>query len=387
MGTTLLCASGAALGHHSFGTFDLNRSVEIVGTIASIDFVNPHAWLHVNAAGADGSIAEFRCEMRGATVLRRSGWTQEMFVVGQAITVQGAPDRIDPLACYVNTLVLADGRTFDRYTQSEPRAAAAALAVTNTPVLPRTSSGAPNLAGDWATEQQVMTDPRGRLGTLVPVSTAGQFAPGALPQQGLPMPGSEGFGALAAVALFYRLTVGAVSPFVIPWLDQPLVITPRGKAAALPMEQHPQFHCTTTSIIFDWYIETLVNRISQDDATVTIEYGQHGLVRTIHLGAAHPAALEPTRAGHSVGHWENDVLVVDTVGFVPGMLAIEIAHGDELHVVERFALNSDGTVLTRDYTATDPDYFVGEYHGTDVTPRSSLPFVKDVCNAALNPFR
>lgn len=65
----------------------------------------------------DGSVTLYRCEMRGATVLRRSGWTPEMFVVGERITVQGAPDRIDPHACYVNTLVLADGRTLDRYTQ------------------------------------------------------------------------------------------------------------------------------------------------------------------------------------------------------------------------------------------------------------------------------
>ena len=80
------------------------------------------------------------------------------------------------------------------------------------------------------------------------------------------------------------------------------------------------------------------------------------------------------------------MLVVDTVGFLPGMLALEVAHGEELHVVERFSLNSDGTVLTRDYTATDPDYFVGEYRGADVTPRSPCRFV-DACNAALNPLR
>ena len=122
--------------------------------------------------------------------------------------------------------------------------------------------------------------------------------------------------------------------------------------------------------------------------TVTIEYGQHGLVRTIHLGADHPSSpRRRARAGHSIGRWDNDVLVVDTIGFLPGMLAIEIAHGDQLHVVERFSLNGDGTVLTREYTATDPDYFVGDYRGTDITPRSPLPFVKDVCDAALNPFR
>lgn len=42
-----------------------------------------------------------------------------MFVRGEPITVQEAPDRVDPLACYVNTLVLANGRTLDRYTQRD----------------------------------------------------------------------------------------------------------------------------------------------------------------------------------------------------------------------------------------------------------------------------
>jgi hypothetical protein len=65
----------------------------------------------LRARAADGSAVKYRCEMRGATVLRRSGWTPEMFVRGEPIKVQGAPDRVDPLACYVNTLVLANGRT------------------------------------------------------------------------------------------------------------------------------------------------------------------------------------------------------------------------------------------------------------------------------------
>jgi hypothetical protein len=79
------------------------------------------------------------------------------------------------------------------------------------------------------------------------------------------------------------------------------------------------------------------------------------------------------------------VLVVDTIGFLPGMLASEVAHGEDLHVVERFSLSRDGSVLTRHYTAIDPDYFVGEYTGTDRTLRSPVPFVVDTCDAALNP--
>ena len=174
---------------------------------------------------------------------------------------------------------------------------------------------------------------------------------------------------------------------MVPWLDQPISFTERGAAAAAAATtggQHPQMRCEPTSIVFNWYIETLVNRITQSDATVTIEYGQ-GLVRTIHLNAEHPLGLEPSRTGHSVGRWEGDVLVVDTNGFLPGMLAIEVPHGEDLHVVERFSLSSGGTVLTREYTAIDPDYFVGEYRGTDVTRRSPVAFVVDTCDAALNP--
>jgi len=384
IGIGCLCACGTAAAHHSFGTFDMNSNIEIVGTIAGLDFVNPHSWLRIDARGADGSAATYRCEMRGATVLRRSGWTPEMFVRGEPITVQGAPDRVDPLACYVNTLVLANGRTLDRYTQRGADDGAAPAATPPATAMPRMPSGVPNLAGDWAVEQQVMSDPRGRLGTLVPLSASSRFAGGAVPRDSIVLPGSEGFGVLATVAMLYRLAVGAVSPYGLPWIDRAVLLTERGAAAATPPDQHPQIQCLTTSIIFNWYMETLVNRITQDETTVTMEYG-YGLVRTVHLNAEHPASIAPSRAGHSIGRWDGDVLVVDTVGFLPGMLALEVAHGDGLHVVERFALNTDGSVLTRNYTATDPDYFVGEYSGTDPTPRSPVPFAADVCDAALNP--
>jgi hypothetical protein len=383
-----VCVQWAAEAHHSFGTFDMNSNIEVIGTIAGVDFVNPHAWLRVDARTADGSTAQYRCEMRGATVLRRSGWTPEMFVAGEPIVVQGAPDRVDPLACYVNTLVFADGRTLDRYTQRDAALAGGTppTAPVSANTMPRMPSGVPNLAGDWAVEQQVMSDPRGRLGTLVPLSVSSQFAGGAMPRDAIAMPGSEGFGALSTAVMLYRITVGAVSPYGLPWLDRAIMLTERGAAAAAPPEQHPQLQCLTTSIIFNWYMETLVNRITQSETTITIEYG-HGLVRTIHLNGEHPASIEPSRAGHSIGRWNGDVLVVDTVGFSPGMLALEVAHGEGLHVVERFAMSADGSVLARHYVATDPDYFIGEYAGTDPTPRSPVPFAVDVCDAALNPVR
>src|SRR5207302_8620002 len=49
--------------------------------------------------------------------------------------------------------------------------------------------------------------------------------------------------------------------------------------------------------------------------------------------------------GHSVGRWEGDTLVVDTVGFSPGYLNTPVRNSDKLHVVERFTLDRKSTRL------------------------------------------
>ena len=56
--------------------------------MTGIDFVNPHAYLYFDAIGADGKVTQMRCEMRAATVLRRSGWSAEMFVPGKHVAIR-----------------------------------------------------------------------------------------------------------------------------------------------------------------------------------------------------------------------------------------------------------------------------------------------------------
>ena len=75
----------------------------------------------------------------------------------------------------MHTVVFADGTTADRYAQLSKPAATAAPAAPRAARLP---SGEPNITGDWAPEQVVMTDPRGRSGALVPVSRVEEFEPG-----------------------------------------------------------------------------------------------------------------------------------------------------------------------------------------------------------------
>ncbi len=86
-------AAANAFAHHGIANFDLNKDIAISGTVSKLAFVNPHSWLYVSVVGADGRTAEWQCEMRAATVLRRSGWSEAMLTPGTAVSVTGSPDR------------------------------------------------------------------------------------------------------------------------------------------------------------------------------------------------------------------------------------------------------------------------------------------------------
>ena len=140
---------------------------------------------------------------------------------------------------------------------------------------------------------------------------------------------------------------------------------------------NPRLRCEPTNILFDWTFEEDINRITQSVSEIKMLYGSMGIERTIHLDMLkHPTTIAATLAGHSIGHWENDVLVVDTVGFKPGILTADgrVPHSDQLHVVERFTLDPKKLALTRTYIADDPLYFVGEYRGGDTVFISDLPY-------------
>jgi|SRR5215471_3556766 len=80
----------------------------------------------------------------------------------------------------------------------------------------------------------------------------------------------------------------------------------------------------------------------QKKGGITIIYGQDDQVRRIRLNASHPAKVTPSPMGDSVGHYEGDTLVVDTVGVKPGTYVFVDRYGspvtDTLHIVERYRL-------------------------------------------------
>jgi hypothetical protein len=150
-------------------------------------------------------------------------------------------------------------------------------------------------------------------------------------------------------------------------------------------EDNPRLSCKPTSIIFDWTFDWPVNRITQTTVdggkVIDIDYGLFSATRRIHVGMdSHPANVAPSNTGHSIGRWDGDTLVVDTVGFAEGVLVPPTRNSTQLHVVERFTLDPSTFALKREYTAEDPVYLAAPYTGQDVVLLSEVPFEKQPCS-------
>jgi hypothetical protein len=200
-----------------------------------------------------------------------------------------------------------------------------AVPKTNRPL--RRSTGEPNISGEWAPEQVVMRDPRGTGGGMVPLTQLNQAQPGQRPANA---GGAGGAGGAAGA----RRGGGAPAG---PRLYGGTELTELGEKAAADFKRdyNPRCHCETTSIVFDWNFDGPVNRITQNKDTIVLEYGQFGLKRTVYMNMKdHPQNLKPSRAGHSIGHWEGDTLIIDTVAFLPGF---DYAGTQELEAARRRA--------------------------------------------------
>ena len=127
--------------------------------------------------------------------------------------------------------------------------------------------------------------------------------------------------------------------------------------------------------------------IENDRVVINGEF--FNVVRTIYTdGRTHSENGERLNQGHSIGHWEDDVLVVDTTLFTddPSGNMRGIPSGAQKHVIERFRLSDDGTQLIIDYVVEDQEYLSEPTIGTSVwdyaADNEMLPFGCNVENAS-----
>lgn len=106
-----MLAAPAALAHHSFSAeFDAKREVHLEGVISRVEFINPHAWIHVDVKGKDGKVVTWMIEAGSPNVLLRRGITKSTVTPGTQVVVDGYQAKDGSLRANGRDITLPDGR-------------------------------------------------------------------------------------------------------------------------------------------------------------------------------------------------------------------------------------------------------------------------------------
>lgn len=98
--------------HHSFAAeFDVNKPVTLVGTVARVDWGNPHIWVYLDVKDDKGALQRWQCEGGAPNTLTRNGWSKESLKSSEPITIDGWLAKDGSKTCNLRTVKLPDGRT------------------------------------------------------------------------------------------------------------------------------------------------------------------------------------------------------------------------------------------------------------------------------------
>src|SRR5688572_26003825 len=296
-----------AYGHHSFAPhFDVDKPVNISGTVIEYEARNPHSYLHIAAVDENGKTQEYVCESHGVTQLTRNGITPAMLAAGTQLRVDGSQSRHSPYMCFFNNVYFPDGRTL---SVNGTRGAPAARA------LPARS----DIFGTWMLAPAAADPRRGNTSRPQPMMN---------------------------------------------------FLTPAGAAAVAdydPFKDDPTFRCDPVAIRRVWGAPGTPLSITREGDTVVLRHEWMDVVRTVHLGQrAHPADAPRTSLGHSIGHFEGGTLVIETARYAAGVLNqyVEepgkptrgLLHSDKLTSVERLSFDAQRQRLVVEVALEDPEF-------------------------------
>ena len=114
----LLLSTASAVAHHSFAAeFDIEKPIELRGTLTGMDWVNPHGWLYIDVENSDGTVTNWAIEAGGATQLLRRGLRKTDFPPGMEVVVSGYLARNGEPVVNGRSVTTPDGRNFFLGTQ------------------------------------------------------------------------------------------------------------------------------------------------------------------------------------------------------------------------------------------------------------------------------
>jgi hypothetical protein len=107
-------AAGAVpiLAHHAFSSeFDANAPVTLRGPVTRVEWINPHAWIHMEHKLANGKVEVWMVEGGTPNTLQRNGVTRDSVKVGTVIVVAGYKAKDGRLRANGRDITFPDGRT------------------------------------------------------------------------------------------------------------------------------------------------------------------------------------------------------------------------------------------------------------------------------------
>jgi hypothetical protein len=291
--------------------FDRADVVEIEGILTEVAWRNPHIQLTVVTRDEDGSELAWLVEESNRNVQVRRGVTADDYQVGEIIRVAGFRGLRNRTAVFATNTLLANGRELLGSTSSGPR---------------------------WTSDV---------------VMTLGDYQASKLEK---PAAISKSLFRVWSVAAESHLpgTSRAGSPL---WKDS-YPLTEQAQATLAnwnPVTDNPYLNCEHGMPAIMDAIAPM--EFAQEDPDILLRLEEQDVIRRIHMGSAPTKAL-PSPYGHSVGHWEDETLVVVTTAIDwPWFDQSGVPQSEALRLVERFSVTEDGLSLDYSVKATDTAVF------------------------------
>ena len=134
-------------------------------------------------------------------------------------------------------------------------------------------------------------------------------------------------------------------------------VTPEGRAAQAELVADGL--CFVEPIPFLAVLDEMRSiEIGEDEVVMHFDNSGDHVLRTIALDAEHPANVQASRHGHSIGRWDGDTLVIDTIAFEPNASGLggNVPSSPGKHTVERLTLTEERIRLRYEITVEDPVY-------------------------------
>ena len=324
--STMFCmVAPIAVAHHGFSAhYDPDKVIRIEGTVKQFDFINPHGFLHIETVNDAGESVVYVCDLQARNQLVRKGADENLFAEGEHIVVMAFASRRDPLRCEFGVAYFSDGSSFTMRSIDEARTQfadneAAALAAGES----RTIFGVwirPGMFGD--------ASGRGKNGGGESITAAGK----------------------AATAAYDAIT------------------------------EDPTLNCEEASPVRAWGRPGLATSIRKDGDRVIIYYESMDTTRIVYLNQTeHVENVQPSAMGHSTGHFENGLLVIDTIAFTNGVLTGSTMHTDQMKLHERISIQEESERLLIEWTVIDPPYYAEPLTGSQVLQSTSQELIRYDC--------